>query len=128
MLTMIAHILCAQRGVPTHRLLYFQVPFVITWNLHFARIKEIEGGNRTAVGKIGAESGIGPDRLPVQAPCRCGRERTIEKYERRIIRRVGQDVINRTGRNGIAEDTESTADDSVLGAERRPCEADLWLI
>src|ERR1700674_2198955 len=118
MLTVIAHIFCAHRGMPTQRLLYFEVPFVITRNLNFARVKEIEGGNRAPVGKIGAESGIGCDRLPIQVPCRCGRERTVKKYERRIIWCVGQNVINRTGRNGIAEDTESPADDSVLGAER----------
>src|SRR4029077_10447562 len=72
MLTMVAHIFCAHRRVPTHRLLYFQVPLVIAWNLDFARIKEIEGGNRSAVHKIRTESSVGRDRLAVQVPRRCG--------------------------------------------------------
>ena len=58
MLTVIANIFHAQRGVPTQSLLYFQVPLVVTGDLHSARVKEIEGRNGAAASKIGAESGI----------------------------------------------------------------------
>src|SRR5580658_8705468 len=67
MFAMISHIFCAQRGVPAQGVLYLQVPLVITRNLHCARIEEVEGRHSAAVSKIGAESGIGRDRLPVQA-------------------------------------------------------------
>ena len=89
MLTMIAHIFRAHRGVPTQSLLYFQVPLVITRNLHFARIKEVEGGNHAATGKVGAKRSIGGSGLPVQASCLSGRKSSVKKHERRIIRCVG---------------------------------------
>src|ERR1700687_1428334 len=128
MLAMISHIFCAHRSVPTYDLLYFQIPLVITRNLHCPRIEEVEGRHSTSGGKIRAESCIGSRRLPIQASRGRGGERTIEKHKRRIIWCVGQDVINSTGWNGITENAEPTADHGVLGAEGRPCEADLGLI
>ena len=128
MLPMISHIFCAYSSVPTYGLLYFQIPLVITRNLHRARVEEVEGRDSTSVGKIRAESGIGSRRLPIQASRNRGGEHTIEKHKRRIIRCVGQDVIDSTRKNGTTEDAESPADHGVLGAERRPCEADLGLI
>src|SRR3984885_11783048 len=128
MLSMIPHVFCAYHSVPTYDLLDFQIPLVITRNLHCPRIEEVEGRDSTSVGKIRAESCIGCRRLPIQASRCRGGESTIEKHKRRIIRCVGQDVINPTGRDCITEDDEPTADDSVLGAEGRPCEANLGLI
>src|SRR5579871_6558534 len=78
MLAMIAHIFRAHCGVPTQSLLYFKVPLVITRNLHFARVKEIEGRNRSAVGKISPECGIGRSRLPIQAPLGPKRKSTVK--------------------------------------------------
>src|SRR5580658_2469209 len=78
MFAMIAHILSAQRGVPAQGVLYFQVPLVIPRNLHRARIEEVERRHSVAVDKIGAESGIGRYRLPIQASRSRGRERAIE--------------------------------------------------
>src|SRR5580693_7141732 len=102
MLTVIADIFGADRGVPTQSLLYFQIPLVITRDLHFAGVEKIERRHGAAIGKVGAERGIGRYLLRVQVSCRPRREWGIKENKRRIVRRVGQDVIDPTGRNGIA--------------------------
>src|SRR5271156_2705325 len=128
MLTVIADVFGAHRGVPAQSLLYFQVPLVITRDLHFAGVEKIEGRHRSAISKVGAERGVRGALLGVQVPCRPRRDWGVKENERGIVRRVGQDVIDSTGWYGIAEDAESTPHNRILGPERRPRETDLRLV
>src|SRR5690242_3970831 len=52
MLAMITYIFGADRCVPADRMLNFEIPLVITRNLHFSRIEEVESRDRATIGEI----------------------------------------------------------------------------